>query len=93
MKVTQIAEILNTINAEVIGESAVVKEDLTNIIDVGREVLSAVDIENYTKSLIDRIGRVVFWDRAYKSTAPKILVDSWEFGSIMEKIRCELQTS
>ena len=90
MKVTQIAEILNTINKEVIGESAVVNEDLSNIIDIGREVLSTVDIENYTKSLVDRIGRVVFWDRAYKSTAPKILVDSWEFGSIMEKIRCEL---
>lgn len=90
MKVTQIADILNTINAETIGESAVVKEDLTNIVDVGREVLGVVDIENYTKSLIDHIGRVVFWDRTYISTAPKILVDSWTFGSIMEKIRCEL---
>lgn len=90
MKVTQIAEILNTVNKEVIGETAVVNEDLTNIVDVGREVLGTVDIENYTRSLIDRIGRVVFWDRTYKSTAPNILVDSWEFGSIMEKIRCEL---
>lgn len=90
MKVTQIAEILNTINTEIIGESAVVKEDLTNIVDVGREVLGAVDIENYTRTLIDRIGRVVFWDRTYNSTAPNILKDSWEFGSIMEKIRCEL---
>ena len=90
MKVTQIADILNTINAEIIGESAVVKEDLTNIVDVGREVLGAVDIENYTRALIDRIGRVVFWDRTYNSTAPNILKDSWEFGSIMEKIRCEL---
>lgn len=90
MKVTQIAAILNTINAEIIGESAVVKEDLSNIVDVGREVIGAVDIENYTRSLIDRIGRVVFWDRTYNSTAPNILKDSWEFGSIMEKIRCEL---
>ena len=90
MKVTQIAQILNTVNKEVIGESTVVKEDLTNIVDVGREVLGTVDIENYTRSLIDRIGRVVFWDRKYNSTAPDILKDSWEFGSIMEKIRCEL---
>lgn len=90
MKVTQIAAILNTINAEIIGKSAVVKEDLSNIVDVGREVIGAVDIENYTRSLIDRIGRVVFWDRTYNSTAPNIIKDSWEFGSIMEKIRCEL---
>ena len=87
MKVTQIAEILNTVNKEVIGETAVVNEDLSNIVDVGREVLGTADIENYTKSLIDRIGRVVFWDRKYNSTAPDILKDSWEFGSIMEKIR------
>lgn len=90
MKVTQIAAILNTINAEVIGESAVVAEDLSNIVDIGKEVIGAVDIENYTRSLIDRIGRVVFWDRTYNSTAPNIIKDSWEFGSIMEKIRCEL---
>ena len=90
MKVKQIAAILNTINAEIIGESAVVAEDLSNIVDIGREVIGAVDIENYTRSLIDRIGRVVFWDRTYNSTAPNILKDSWEFGSIMEKIRCEL---
>jgi hypothetical protein len=90
MKVKQIAEILNTINAEIIGESAVVAEDLSNIVDVGKEVIGAVDIENYTRSLIDRVGRVVFWDRTYNSTAPNILKDSWEFDSIMEKIRCEL---
>lgn len=90
MKVTQIAAILNTINAEIIGESAVVAEDLSNIVDIGKEVIGAVDIENYTRSLIDRIGRVVFWDRTYNSTAPNIIKDSWEFGSIMEKIRCEL---
>ena len=34
MKVKQIAAILNTINAEIIGESAVVAEDLSNIVDV-----------------------------------------------------------
>ena len=90
MKVTQIAAILNTINAEIIGESAVVAEDLSNIVDVGKEVIGAADIENYTRSLIDRIGRVVFWDRTYNSTAPNIIKDNWEFGSIMEKIRCEL---
>lgn len=90
MKVKQIAAILNTINAEIIGERAVVAEDLSNIVDIGREVIGVVDIENYTRSLIDRIGRVVFWDRTYNSTAPNILKDSWEFGSIMEKIRCEL---
>lgn len=90
MKVTQIADILNTINAETIGESAVVAEDLSNIVDIGKEVIGAVDIENYTRSLIDRIGRVVFWDRTYNSTAPNIIKNRWEFGSIMEKIRCEL---
>lgn len=96
MKVTQIATILNTIiNQEQIGESLVVSEDLSNIVDIGTEILdyTGASKENYetvTKSLIDLVGQQIFVDREYVSQAPNIVKDAWEYGSVLEKVRCEL---
>lgn len=95
MKINQISGALNTTIMNVItGASAVVEEDLTNIVDVGNVVLDytsvgSTNFNNFISGLIDQVGRVVMWDRAYTSKAPKILVDSWEYGSIMMKCRVE----
>lgn len=95
MKVTQIAQILNeTINMEQIGESAVVNEDLSNIVDVGTAVLdyttNTANFDSFIGQMIDRIGKVMFVDRPYVSNAPNIVKDRWEYGSVMQKVRCEL---
>lgn len=71
---------------------SLVAEDLRNIVDVGKTVLNFTDQStenhnNFVGGLIDQIGRVMFVDRTYKSTAPKIVYDSWEYGSIMQKVR------
>lgn len=94
MKINQVATILNAINAEMAGEIEVseVAEDLRNIVEVGTQLTTGNNdltnfFEAYGKKLIDKVGRVVIVDRTYKSTAPDITRDSWEYGSIMEKIR------
>lgn len=93
MKVEQIYQIVNTITNEVTGKSDLVAEDLHNIVDVGKEVLSTTDVDNYVKSLVDHIGKVVFVDRDYRGIAPKVLMDSWEYGSVVEKIQMDLPTA
>lgn len=107
MKITQIASILDSvIVAEGIGQGglnsegereAIVKEDLSNIVDVGRTVLDYTDnttnFDSFISKLIDQIGRVIFVDRPYTSQAPNILKDGWEYGSVLQKVRCELQES
>lgn len=91
MKVNQIYEIMNSVTSEVLGESAItVAEDLSNIVDVGKEILNGTDIDNYVKSLVDHIGRVIFVNRKYSGGAPSVLMDGWEFGSILEKITADL---
>ena len=95
MKVNQIAEILNDLNEAMVGQADVFADDLSNIVDAGRQVLDFTgdnkdNYENYIGKLIDRVGRVVFVDRVYRSQAPNILKDSWEFASIMMKVRVEL---
>lgn len=91
MKVNQIYEIMNDVTHEVLGEKAItVAEDLSNIVDVGKEILNGTDIDNYVKSLVDHIGRVIFVNRKYSGGAPSVLMDGWEFGSILEKITADL---
>ena len=95
MKVKQIATILNTvINPEQIGETAVVNEDLSNIVDVGKALTAAgtfgENFDNFTKALIDQVGKVIFVDRVYTAQGPNLLRDAWEYGSVLQKVRCDL---
>lgn len=86
MKVNQIYEIVNTMAQEHLGESAVVKEDLSNIVELGTAFENAIGLDNYVRSLTDHIGRVVVVNRPYSGRAPSVLMDAWEYGSILEKI-------
>ena len=92
MEVKQIYSLVNTITNEVLGES-IVKEDLSNVVDVGNAVFNASKVDNYVKSLVNHIGRVIFVDRVYNGSVPSVLMDSWEFGSVLEKISCDLPTA
>lgn len=90
MQVAQIYNILNDITDEVLGETGLVQEDLTDVVQLGEQVFNSTSIDNYVKSLINHIGRVVFVNRPYNSSAPSVLMDSWEFGSVLEKITSAL---
>ena len=92
MEVKQIYTLVNDITNEVLG-SAIVKEDLSNVVDVGNAVFNADKVDNYVKSLVNHIGRVIFVDRVYSGSVPSVLMDSWEFGSVLEKISCDLPTA
>lgn len=86
MEVKQIYEIMNNVTKEMLGDSIVVAEDLSNIVELGQQFESVVGLDNYVRKLPDHVGRVIFVDRKYEGRAPQILMDGWEYGSICEKI-------
>ena len=91
MKVSQVYEILNTITGELLGESVIVNEDLSNIVDVGKAFENLENgYDNYVRRLHDHIGKMVFSSRVYAGRGVSVLMDSWEFGSILEKVRAAL---
>lgn len=90
MKVEQIYQLMNTVSQELLGDSIVVAEDLSNVVDLGQQFEDAVGLDNFTRSLVDHVGRMVFVDRVYGGRAPSLLVDAWEFGSILEKVSVAL---
>lgn len=90
MKVTQLKDIVNTVTSEVLGKEDIVSEDLSNLVDIGNEIINTDNVDNYVKKLIDRIGKVIFVNRLYAGGVPSVLMDSWEFGSIVEKISADM---
>ena len=90
MEVKQIYEIMNSVTEELLGESALVKEDLSNIVELGRQFENVVGLDNYVRKLPDHVGRVIFVNRKYNSRVPSVLMDGWEYGSICEKIAARI---
>lgn len=93
MEVKQIYSLVNAVTSEVLGKTDLVSEDLTNIVDVGTEVMNANAVDNYVKSLVNHIGKVIFVNRPYSGKIPSVLMDGWEFGSVLEKITAEIPTA
>ena len=90
MKVTQLKEIVNSVTGEVLGKTDIVNDDLSNLVDVGNEIFNTDNVDNYVKKLIDRIGQVIFVNRLYAGGVPSVLMDSWEYGSVVEKISADM---
>lgn len=90
MDVKQIYQIINNVSREVLGKDDIVQEDLTGIVDLGTEVFNQNTVDNYVKSLVNHIGKVIFVNRPYAGKVPSVLMDAWEFGSVMEKISAEV---
>lgn len=93
MQVKQVYAILNDVVKETLGETAVVQEDLTGLVELGDTITNAVGYDKYVKSLVNHIGRVIFVNRKYSGSAPSVLMDGWEFGSILEKVSGDLPES
>lgn len=93
MKYKQIGEILNDVYANIIGESETLNEDLSNIVEVGKTITSSDAygdaFDNYTKKLVDKVGKVLFRENELDIEHLPIYKDSWEFGSIMQKVRVD----
>ena len=90
MNVTQLHELVNIATKETLGAETVVNEDLSNVVDIGKEIINTDNVDNYVKKLVNHIGKVVFVNRAYKGGVPSVFMDSWEYGSILEKISADL---
>lgn len=90
MEVKQIYTLINSVSGEVLGSTDIVTEDLTGIVDLGTEVFNQNAVDNYVKSLVNHIGKVIFVNRPYAGKVPSVLMDAWEFGSVLEKISADV---
>lgn len=90
MDVKKIYTLINSVSGEVLGRTDIVTDDLTGIVDLGKEVFNQSAVDNYVKSLVNHIGKVIFVNRPYAGKVPSVLMDAWEFGSVLEKISADV---
>lgn len=90
MVVEKIYELINSVSGEVLGRTDIVTEDLAGIVDLGTELFNQNALDNYVKSLVNHIGKVIFVNRPYAGKVPSVLMDAWEFGSVLEKISADV---
>ena len=90
MQVTQLYTLINNVTKEILGDTAVVREDLSNVVDIGKSIFDQTSVDNYVKKLVNHIGKVVFQNRAYAGGVPSVLMDAWEFGSVLQKVSMAL---
>jgi hypothetical protein len=90
MEAKKIYTLINSVSGEVLGRTDIVAEDLTGIVDLGTEVFNQNAVDNYVKSLVNHIGKVIFVNRPYAGKVPSVLMDAWEFGSVLEKISADV---
>lgn len=90
MKIEQVYSLVNASTKDILGETDIVKQDLSNIVDIGSSIVGSGNVDNYVKSLVDHIGKVIFVNRPYAGSVPNVLMDKWEFGSVLEKISADL---
>lgn len=90
MDVEKIYTLINRVSGEVLGKTNIVNEDLTGIVDLGKELFNQNAVDDYVKSLVNHIGKVIFVNRPYAGKVPSVLMDAWEFGSVLEKISADV---
>lgn len=86
MDIKQIYGFVNEATEEALGQKGLVAEDLSNIVDVGNAIFNASAMDKYVKALVNRIGKVIFVNRKYEGSAPSVLMDGWEYGSVLQKV-------
>lgn len=90
MDVNQIYQLVNGATQEVLGETALLKEDLGNLVDVGTALFNANAVDAYARKLVNHVGRMVFVNRPYAGGVPSVLMDNWLYGSVLEKVSAEM---
>ena len=88
MTTEQIYGLVNTVNAEAFGHSALTVTDTSSLISLGNTVLSSsTNTEAFLNTLAQRIGRTILRFREYRNKLGDMVLNDFEYGAILQKIK------
>lgn len=90
MEVKQIYTIVNNALSESVGTSALLTEDLSNVVDAGNAIFDNGSFDAFSGKLVDHVGRMVFVDRKYSGFGYSLMRDGWEYGAVLQKVSSEI---
>lgn len=91
MDTNQIYAIVNEVNAEAFGSTDIDVVDAQGLVSLGDAVLSSTgNTEAFLNTLVQRIGKTIISFRQYRNKLADMVVDDFEYGAILQKIRVHL---
>lgn len=86
--VNQIYSIVNALNAQAFGSSAISVIDNQGLVTLGNDVLSSsTNKDLFLNTLVQRIGKVIISYRAYRSNFDEMVLSDFEYGAILQKLK------
>lgn len=87
MKVNQIYSLINAVNKDMWGTTATSVKDLSGLISLGKTLeIDSDATDSYLNKIVDRIGKTVIRTLNLELDFPGLYMDSFQFGSILQKI-------
>ena len=87
MAVKQIYDIVNSVNSQTMGVTDLTVVDEQGLISLGQTVLTTNGLaDTWLNSLAQRIGRTIISFREYKSKYSDMVLDSMQWGNIVQSI-------
>lgn len=91
MTTEQIYGLVNTVNSEAFGHSAITVVDTSSLISLGNTVLSSsTNTEAFLNTLAQRIGRTILRFREYRNKLGDMVLNDFEYGAILQKIKVHM---
>ena len=91
MNTQQIYALVNAVNSQAYGASALAVVDTQGLISLGNVVLSSTqNTESFINTLVQRIGRTIISSRQYRNKLNDMVLNDFEYGAILQKIRVHL---
>ena len=90
MNIKQVNSLVNSMASQMEGISGVSANDLRNVVQLGKLVLSSDDYkDNFLSVLADRIGTTILRNLDLELEFPQLLRNSFEWGAIIQKINIQ----
>lgn len=88
METTQIYSFINEAQSEALGEKVITVKDTSSLVSLGEHILNSEKlVEQWYKTLVDRIGRTYIKVRTYTRTQSNMMFEPLEFGAILQKLQ------
>lgn len=94
METTQIYALVNSVYSQMAGVTPVTATDVTGLIAMGDSILSSgTNTEAFMNTLVQRIGRTIISYRKYTNKLSGLMLDDFEWGAIVQKIKVVMPTA
>lgn len=90
MKVSQVYSIVNSIQSQLFGETAVAVTDTTGLRALGEQISASNLYDKFVGALVDRIGKTIVRTLDTKVEFPGLLRNEFEFGAMLAKINFDI---